>query len=402
MKQKKLMLLGGLRYLIPVIEAAHREGYFVLTCDYLPDNIAHKYSDKYLNISIIDKEAVLVAAQREEIDGIISFAVDPGVTSAAFVQDRMGLPAFGPYESVCILQNKDRFRKFLADNGFNVPQTVSGTTVEEILDKTASLDFPLIVKPTDSAGSKGVRKVEDRQALKEAVVYAMQFSAAGRVIVEEFIESEGCPSDSDCFSIDGRLVFSSFSAQRFDAGAANPFTPAAYTYPPTMPESRMNELRSELQRLLSLLQMGSTVYNVETRIGRNGKAYIMEVSPRGGGNRLSEMQKHVSGVDLIRAAVRAAVGDAPEITETAGERQAHWAEIILHADRDGCFESIEISPELPAEVIETDLWVSEGDKVRAFEGANNTIGTLILKFPDAQSLEHALSHYDRWLKIKVK
>lgn len=63
MAQKKLMLLGGLRYLLPVIKAAHEQGYYVITADYLPDNIAHKYSDEYCNVSIIDKEAVLAKAR---------------------------------------------------------------------------------------------------------------------------------------------------------------------------------------------------------------------------------------------------------------------------------------------------------------------------------------------------
>ena len=83
---KKLMILGGLRYLIPVIEAAHKQGYYVITADYSPDNIAHKYSDEYANVSIVDKEAVLQEAKKREIDGIISFAVDPGVITAAYVQ----------------------------------------------------------------------------------------------------------------------------------------------------------------------------------------------------------------------------------------------------------------------------------------------------------------------------
>ena len=61
---KKIMLLGGLRYLIPVIEAAHKQGYYVITADYLPNNIAHKYSDEYVNVSIIDKEAVLKEARK--------------------------------------------------------------------------------------------------------------------------------------------------------------------------------------------------------------------------------------------------------------------------------------------------------------------------------------------------
>ena len=68
---KKLLLLGGSRYAIPVIETAHKLGIYVITCDYLPNNIAHKYSDEYCNISIIDKEATLEAARNLNIDGVM-------------------------------------------------------------------------------------------------------------------------------------------------------------------------------------------------------------------------------------------------------------------------------------------------------------------------------------------
>ena len=68
MKQKKLMLLGGIRYLLPVIKAAHEQGYYVITADYIPDNIAHKYSDEYVNVSITDKEEVLRVAREKQIE----------------------------------------------------------------------------------------------------------------------------------------------------------------------------------------------------------------------------------------------------------------------------------------------------------------------------------------------
>ena len=116
------MILGGTHYIIPVIKKAQELGLYVITCDYLPDNIAHKHSDEYCNVSVIDKEAVLTAAKRLKIDGIISFACDPGVVSAAYTAEKMGLPFQGPYESVRILQDKGLFRKFLADNGFNTPK----------------------------------------------------------------------------------------------------------------------------------------------------------------------------------------------------------------------------------------------------------------------------------------
>mgnify|MGYP004485839409 CR=1 FL=1 len=88
---KKLMILGGSRYALPVIKAAHDLGIYVITCDYLPDNIAHKYSDEYCNVSIIDKEKTLEAAKKLNIDGIMSFACDPGVITAAYVAEQMGL-----------------------------------------------------------------------------------------------------------------------------------------------------------------------------------------------------------------------------------------------------------------------------------------------------------------------
>ena len=91
---KKLLLLGGAQYLLPVIEEAHKLGLYVITCDYLPDNIAHKHSDEYRNVSIIDKDAVLSTARELGIDGIMSFACDPGVVTAAYVAEKLGLPVY--------------------------------------------------------------------------------------------------------------------------------------------------------------------------------------------------------------------------------------------------------------------------------------------------------------------
>lgn len=401
MKQKRLMLLGGIRYLLPVIKAAHEQGYHVITADYLPDNIAHKYSDEYVNVSIIDKEAVLKVAIEKEIDGIMSFGVDPGVVSASYVQSKLGLPSFGPFESVEILQNKDKFRIFLAENGFNVPWAYGYSNLEDALNDTAKFSYPLIVKPTDSAGSKGVTRVNNENELKSALEYAFKYSIKGNIIVEEFIEKKGCSSDTDSFSYKGELKFVSFSAQRFDDKAINPYTPAAYSWPATFTDEECSYLKSELQRLLTLLNMNTSIYNIETRIGTNGKPYIMEVSPRGGGNRLAEVLRYATGVDMITACTRAAVGDTIENIEQK-PYNGHWAEIILHADNSGIYDRIEISDTLNAEIIEEDLWVKSGDSVEGFEGANNAIGTLILKFNSKEELEKAIVNQSEWLKVIVR
>lgn len=399
-RQKKLMLLGGLRYLLPVIEAAHQQGYYVITCDYLPHNIAHKYSDEYVNVSIVDKETVLKVAREKKIDGIMSFAVDPGVMTASYVQTEMGLPAFGPYESVCILQNKDRFRAFLTEHGFNVPKARGFGTMDEALAAKDWYPWPVIIKPTDSAGSKGVSRVDRFGDLKPALEDAFEHSISGRVIVEEFIDKQGCSSDSDSFSLDGKLVFTSFSAQLFDKDATNEYVPAAYSWPSTFTVEQEAYLKSELQRLLILLHMQTSVYNIETRIGTNGKAYIMEVSPRGGGNRLAEMVRMGAGVDMITACVRAAVGDSVPTLEQK-PFDGHWAEVILHSEMSGRFKQIKISPNIEPYVKQTDLWVRPGDTVNTFRGANDAIGTLVLRFSSEKDLLQAMENLNDWCKVET-
>ncbi len=395
------MLLGGIRYLLPVIKAAHEQGYYVITADYLPDNIAHKYSDEYVNVSIIDKDAVLKVAREKQIDGIMSFGVDPGVVSASYVQTQMGLPSFGPYESVEILQNKDKFRAFLTEHGFNVPNAKGYTKVEDAMADADQWEYPVIVKPTDAAGSKGVTRVDDAELLKDAVDYAFDKSLSGHIIIEDFIEKQGCSSDTDSFSENGKLKFVSFCAQRFDLNATNPYTPAAYSWPSTFTKEQEAYLTSEIQRLITLLGMKTNVYNVETRIGTNGKPYIMELTPRGGGNRLCEMLRYATGVDMITAMTRYIVGDSVPVIEQK-PYNGHWAEIILHADKGGVFDHLEISEELSVEVVEKDLWVKQGDKVESFEGANNAIGTLVLRFQTAEELEEAITNQREWLKVIVK
>lgn len=398
---KKILLLGGLRYLIPVIKTAHELGYYVITCDYLPQNIAHQYSDKYIYANITDKELILKIAEEEKIDGIMSFAVDPGVLTASYVAEKMNLPGC-PFESVKILQNKVLFRKFLFENGFNVPKAKGFSSYADALKELDLFNFPVIVKPTDSAGSKGVTRVDDIDDVKSAVEYALANAVSDKkVIIEEFIEQSGFSSDCDSFSIDSDLKFVSFSNQYFDSKAENPYTPSAYSWPSFIDISHQEELVSELRRLVKLLKLGTSIYNIETRVGTDGKPYIMEVSPRGGGNRLSEMLRFATGVDLIKMAVKSAVGEENDQLEMP-VYNGYWTEIILHSDRDGIFDEVKINNELFEDnIVEIDLWVKKGDKVNAFRGANDAIGTIVVRFETEREMSSFVKFLNEHITVLV-
>ena len=401
---KKLMLLGGSRYLIPVIKVAHNLGIHVITCDYLPNNIAHQYSDEYCNVSVIDKEAVLRTAEHLQIDGIMSFACDPGVVAAAYVAEKLKLPFQGSYASTVILQDKGLFRNFLAENGFNVPRAKRYDNQEAPFQDLGYFNWPVIVKPVDSAGSKGVTRVDAPDQLAAAIEIAISGSHNGAFIIEDFLTFDGYHSSTDPFTVDGKLQFITYSDQLFDKAAENPYTPAMIIWPSSMRQQHQDYLTAEIQRLMTLLKMGSGIYNIETCVGIDGKPYIMEVSPRGGGCKIAELQHMAYGTDLIENEVRKAVG-LPLISIDPNECDGHWCEMVIHANsgQSGILKEIMIDPKIQEKHVKmVDLAVRPGDIVKPFSGANMALGDMFLHFDSREELDTVMTNVHQWLHIEIE
>lgn len=399
---KKLMLLGGLRYLLPVIEEAHKLGVYVITADYLPNNIAHKFSDEYVNVSIIDKDAVLKAAQELKIDGILSHAVDPGVVSAAYVAEKMKLTFQCSYKAACILQDKSLFRKFLFENGFNSPNAKGYNNIDDALKDVDYFNWPVIVKPVDSAGSKGVTKVENKSDLAAAIQNALNASLSKNFIIEDFLDKVGAQSSADIFTVNGKLVYPAYSDQLFDTNAANPYTPAVEIWPATMEQKFQDDLTAQLQRLFDLLHVKSGIYNVESRICSNGKAYIMEVSPLGGGNRIAELQDMATGQSLIRNEIKKALS-MPLDNICAPEYDGVWCNYILHSSKRGKLVSIDIEPEFRKKYVRNEgLIVKAGDEIVPFTGANTSLGTLFLRFENRVEADNILTQINKFISIVLE
>lgn len=400
---KKLMILGGSRYIIPVIKKAHDMGIYVITCDFLPENIAHKYSDQYCNVSIIDKEATLKKAQELQINGVISFACDPGVVTAAYIAEKMGLPFQGSYESTRILQDKGLFRKFLTVNGFNCPKAKRYTDKMEPYQDIDYFSWPIMVKPVDSAGSKGICKVEKKEDIDAAIEKAIEYSHNGAFIIEEFLQFDGFHSSADIFTVDGKVEFVSYSDQLFDREVVNPYVPTYIIWPSTMKKLFQDELTKETQRLMDLLDMRTGIYNIESCVS-NGKVYLMEVSPRGGGCKIAELEHLAYGVDFIENEIRMALG-MPLVGMRQADCTGSWCEMVVHSlyDKEGILDSICIDKEIEEKYLAIkDLSAKKGDLIGAFTGANRSLGDLILKFESREQLDKIVSENNKWLHINFE
>lgn len=398
---KKVLLLGGSHFQVPSVQEAKKLGYYTITCDYLPDNPGHKFADEYHNVSTTDKEAVLQLAQTLNIDGIVCYASDPAAPTAAYVAEKMGLPG-QPYKSVEILSNKDLFRAFLTQNGFNVPRARGFTTVQDALNDWDNFKKPVMVKPVDSSGSKGVSKINERADLEAAITNALSFSRCKRFIIEEFIEAAVPQVSGDGISIDGKLVFSNFGAQFFETNAANPFTPVANVWPHPMPQRLHQKVHNELQRALDLLHMKTSAYNFEARIDKDENVYIIEIGPRNGGNHMPQIIQYVTDVNMVAYTIKAAMGeDCSDLVYTPAKRCGGY--YVIHADKSGVFDHIDIDETFRKEhIITCDIMKNPGDEVSAFSGSNATVGILLCRYDSPAQAAEIIKQMSQFVKVVVK
>lgn len=401
--KRKILLLGGSAQQVTAIETAKRMGLYTVLCDYLPDNPGRLHADKFYPVSTTDQEAVLKVAMEEKIEGILAYASDPAAPTAAYIAEKLGLPGC-PYASVEILCNKDRFRAFLADHSFHTPYAAGYTGITEALEdiRGGRFKFPLIVKPVDSSGSKGVGRIDLGGEAPDKLAYAMSFSRAKRIIVEEYVEKYGYQIAGDGLSVDGQLVFRCFANDHFDPKCVNPFVPVSASFPYNMPEEVQDKVHAEIQRLLSLLHMGTTAYNFDIRIDKDYNVYLMEVAPRDGGNYIPDIIRYATGVDLVECSVRAAMG-MPIDHNGFGKPKGYWSYFAVHSYCDGILDSIRIDPDVETHnIIENHLIKKPGDAIKAFTGANTTLGILLMKFDSMEEMLHRMDHPEEWIQVKLR
>lgn len=397
---KTLLLLGGSFQQTIAIKKAKEMGYKTIVCDYLPDNPGQFVADKFYLASTTDREEILNIAKKEKIDGILAYASDPAAPTAAYVAETLGLPS-NPLSSVEILCYKDRFREFLSKNGFNTPKSVALSYEEAETADIGDLSFPVIVKPVDSSGSKGVSRVDCTYQLSEAIKNALSYSRCKKVIVEEWVERNGYQVAGDGLSLNGKLVFRYFGNDHFDSGCRNPFVPVAASFPYCGTNRIHIKIHNEVQRLISLLKMNNCTYNFDIRVDKDENVYLMEIAPRNGGNYIPQVINYATGIDLVECAIKIALGESicnikqPSIT-------GFYAYYSVHSDSSGILQSIEISEMAQKHIIENYITATPGDFVKDYIGSNTTLGILIMKYDSMAQMIRMIENPKEWITVKVK
>lgn len=400
---KKILLLGGSTQQVPPIEYAKSKGYYTILCDYLPDNPGQLYADKYYCVSTTDKAAILDVARSERIDGILAYASDPAAPTAAYVAEQLGLPT-NPYKSVSVLADKEKFRTFLSENGFKTPRAEGFANFEEASKKWNFFHLPLLIKPVDSSGSKGIAVIYSLEELMAAIPTALRYSRSKRFLLEEYVEMQGYQIAGDGFSIDGKLVFRCFGNDHFDHSNLNPFVPVAASFPSILDNSLQSVIHAEIQRLLTLLNMRTGAYNFDIRLGSDNNVYLMEVGPRNGGCYIPQVINYATNVDMMKMSVDAAIDDLKLHDDTLKNSaiNGYWSYYSIHSPKAGILKKISFSDNaLQNNIIESHMNYARGDIVPSYTGSNGTIGFLIMKFTSMQEMLSMIEEPEQWLSLYV-
>lgn len=398
---KRVLMLGGSIYQTYAIKEAVKQGHYVITCDYLPDNPGHKYAHEYHNVSTTDKEAVLELARELKVDGVVAYASDPAAPTAAYVCEKLGLPT-SPYKSVKILSKKHLFRKYLAEHGFNVPQARSYVKYEDAWAEIDDFRLPVMVKPVDSSGSKGVNKMTDKSQLKAFVEDALSYSRDKIFLIEEFIEKQGPQISGDAFSVDGKLVFHCLGNEFYSKKVDKDFAPLGECWPTVMPKEVINTLETDLQRLITSLGMKSNAYNVEAIYGKDGKIYILELGARSGGSLIPQVTAMATGVDMVPYVIKAAIGEDCSDLKMAPVK-GFWSNYMAHANKTGKYAGIEYEESFKKNhLVDYVTDTKIGDPIHKYRDAQDCVGELILRYDNMEQMNVMIEKMDKYVHVKVK
>ena len=395
--QKRILILAGSPFQVPLIERAKQNGCYVITCDYLPQNPGHKLSDEYHNVSTTDKLGVLQLARECRIDGITTISSDPAIPTVAHVAAALDLP--GPsVESVADLTEKDRFRTLQTRIGLNAPKRYVVTT-DTVPDELIGVSGEFVVKPIDSSGSKGITFcTTGRVRMASAIRFALEHSRAGRCIIEEYID--GHQVHGDGYVEDGRLVYSYLGDHVLYTRTHN-FIPVSTRWPCTLDGSQLQEISRQVEAIVNAAGYSYGPVNIEARISADGRVYVIEVGPRNGGNFVPIIQHRLSGFDFVGRIIATALGagwqsDCPNGREEVG---AHF---ILHADRAGRYAGVSVSEEAGRHVFFRSIFKQEGETVQRFVGSNTTVGVFLLQFDSVTERDSIMNAAESHFKICIR
>lgn len=303
---KALVIAGGLPQ-IELIRQLKERGIEALLADGSPAAVARPYADKFFHVDVFDMEAIKDIAIKEKVDFLITVCADQVLLVVAKVSELLGLPCYINYETCQNVSDKIRMKRIFKQAG--VPTTDYVETDHFDMDVIGKLKFPMVVKPVDAYSSKGVRKADNLEVLKQYYEEAHQIGRSGRVIVEEYFSGEEISVDAFVVNGKAQLLNVTNSEKVKDKDR---FVIFRGRYPVKASEVVMKQIGEICQKIADGFGLINAPLLVQL-LHDGDKVSVLEFCARTGGNMKYLLIKYASGVDVIGATLDITLGKKPDL-----------------------------------------------------------------------------------------
>ncbi|MCU6747771.1 MULTISPECIES: ATP-grasp domain-containing protein [Lachnospiraceae] len=346
MKQK-IVIIGANSFQNRLILRAKELGYETHVFAWKCGDIGERTADYYYPLDITKKEEILEVCREIRPAAVLSIASDLAVLTVNYVARNLNLPA-NPEICDLIATNKYEMRKALQEGGLSTPKFAKVKADENKLPE--ELKYPVIVKPTDRSGSRGITKVSQREGIEKALISATRESFEKAAIVEEFLE--GKEYSCECISFEGKHQFLAFT-EKFTTGAPH-YIEIGHIQPADIPENMQEKIKQIVFAALEALKIQNGATHTEFKIDKQGVVRIIEIGARMGGDCIgSDLVQLSTGQDYMKMVIDVAQGNVPVFQKKTYKKYAAIRFIMQQSDLE-IFEKIKERKEFSVVLSEID------------------------------------------------
>lgn len=332
-KKPIAIVLGGTVPHIGLIELLKGEGYSTVLVDYYENPPAKHAADIHIQESTLDFEEVLRIAKEKKAELVVALCVDQANVTASYVSEKLGLPKLYSYETSLDVTDKGRMKKIMKEN--RIPTSTYVVVNDSGKLNLKDLNYPLVVKPVDSNGSKGVKKINTSVFLDSAIQEAMDISRAKRVIVEEF--KEGDEIQVDCIVKNKKTEILSIKKRlRIPNQEGNAMQSYGSIIPVELPETIEKEIERIADRIPGAFGFSNAPFFFQAIVNKEDIS-VIELAPRIGGSLSTLLIEKVAGFDILKSSLNFLLGKGEDVAVKRTDRL--YVTNILYAE-EGVFDRL--------------------------------------------------------------
>jgi biotin carboxylase len=388
---KRLLILNGSHSEIPLIQAAKKLGFYVITTGNAAHLIGHNYSDEYHFADFSDESAILNLCKRLNIDYICSNANDFGAITAAYVAEKLNLPGHDSYQTALVIHHKDQFKKFALQYDIPTPYASNFEDKNAAICALNNYQFPVMIKPVDMTGGKGVSKVSCQKEYVNAVEYAFNTSKAKRIVIEEFVE--GTQHSFSTFILNRKVVFY-FSDNEYSY--LNPFLVTTSAAPAIDIHEILSELVDVMERIAEALLLTNGVLHAQY-IYSNRKFQIIEITRRCSGDLYPYPVSYSAGINWAEWIVRAETGmnclDFPTTLQTG-----YCGRHCIMGYKNGIIKTVVFADEIKSNIYDQLMWWKSGDFISNY--LLEKLGVIFFRFDSMDEMLCKINNINSYVKVE--